>query len=447
MKKIVFTFLFVFSLPFLGFSQDTFVIQNKKKSDKIKFKLINNLIIVPVKINGVELSFILDTGVSKPILFNIFNVNETLKINNSEKIVIRGLGEGEPVEALRSRNNIIEIGDAISINEDLYVVYNSKLNFAPKLGFPIHGIIGYDFFKDFVVDINYSSKTIKIFENEVYRYSDCKNCESIPLNFHNKKPYIHANVTIDDKEIPVKLLIDSGGSDSLWLFEDVSLGIHANEAHFVDFLGHGLNGSVYGKRAKVDAFRIGSFTLENANVAFPDSTSISFAKNHKDRNGSLAGNILKRFHVVFDYERSMLQLKKSKYFKDPFSYNKSGIELEQNGIRLIRERSFGGLKRTKTDDINGVNSTSGIKFTYNNDYKLSVKPSYTIVELRKDSPAERVGLKVGDIILKINGKETADFSLQNITQYFYEKDGKTIKLQVNRLGKEFDFEFELEDMF
>jgi len=225
------------------------------------------------------------------------------------------------------------------------------------------------------------------------------------------------------------------------------LGIHANEAHFVDFLGHGLNGSVYGKRAKVDAFSIGSFTLENANVAFPDSTSISFAKNHKDRNGSLAGNILKRFHVVFDYERSTLQLKKSKYFKDPFSYNKSGIELEQNGIRLIRERSFGGLKRTKTDNVNSINNTSGIRFTYDNDYKLSVKPSYTIVELRADSPAERAGLKVGDIILKINGKETSDFSLQNITQYFYEKDGKTIKLQVNRLGKEFNFEFALEGMF
>ena len=27
------------------------------------------------------------------------------------------------------------------------------------------------------------------------------------------------------KQIPVKLLIDSGGSDALWLFEDDSLGI------------------------------------------------------------------------------------------------------------------------------------------------------------------------------------------------------------------------------
>ena len=55
----------------LGFSQGHFVIQNKKQTDKIRFKLINNLIIIPVEINGVDLSFLLDTGVSKP-LFLIF---------------------------------------------------------------------------------------------------------------------------------------------------------------------------------------------------------------------------------------------------------------------------------------------------------------------------------------------------------------------------------------
>ena len=40
-------------------------------SKKIEFQFINNLIIVPIEINGVKLSFVLDTGVSKPILFNL----------------------------------------------------------------------------------------------------------------------------------------------------------------------------------------------------------------------------------------------------------------------------------------------------------------------------------------------------------------------------------------
>lgn len=446
MKKIVFLLLLTFSFSFIGFSQGTFIIQNKKKSDKIKFKLINNLIVIPVKINGVELSFILDTGVSKPILFNIFNINETLKINNAEKIAIRGLGEGEPVEALRSRNNVIEIGEALSISQDLYVVYNSKLNFAPRLGIPIHGIIGYDFFKDFVVEINYSSKNIKIHENETYTYKKCKKCESLPLSFYNKKPYINAQVSIDDKEVPVKLLIDSGGSDSLWIFEDPSLALHASDPYFVDFLGHGLSGSVYGKRTKIKTFTINSFSLNNVNVAFPDSASISFAKNHKDRNGSLAGNILKRFNVIFNYKESSIQLTKSKYFKTPFSYNKSGIELEQSGIRLVREKE--SLTKTRgLDNANNSNNGKGVRIVFDTNYKLSVKPAFTIVELRKDSPAEKAGLQVGDVILKINGEETYDFTLQEITHYFYDKEGRTVKLKVDRLGKELNFEFKLESLF
>ncbi len=54
-----------------------------KKQDKIKFELINNLIVLPIEINGVELSFLLDTGVSKPILFNITNT-DSLQMNISD---------------------------------------------------------------------------------------------------------------------------------------------------------------------------------------------------------------------------------------------------------------------------------------------------------------------------------------------------------------------------
>ena len=185
MKKSLFVILFFFSFCGLSLAQSEFVIQNKKQQDKIKFKLINNLILIPVEINGVELSFILDTGVSKPIVFNILNVSETLKINNSEKIFLRGLGAGEPIEALRSRNNIIKIGDAIKIDQDLYSVYNVNLNFAPRLGIPVHGIIGYDFFKDLVVEINYSNNYIKIYDKKIYQYKDCKNCETLKLDFFN----------------------------------------------------------------------------------------------------------------------------------------------------------------------------------------------------------------------------------------------------------------------
>lgn len=444
MRKTLTFILLFFCLSSFSYAQGKFVIQNKKKSDKIKFKLINNLIVIPVEINGVELSFLLDTGVSKPIIFNFLNVSDTLKIKDTEKIFLRGLGEGESVEALRSKNNVFKIGDAIKLNQDLYAVYNTNLNFAPRLGIPIHGILGFDLFKDLVVEINYSNKYIRITEPKSFSYKNCKKCETFNLEFYNNKPYVNAFAKINNKNIPVKLLIDSGGSDALWLFEDKDLGIVSSDKFFLDFLGHGLSGSVYGKRSKINEFHLKSFVLKKANVAYPDFTSISHAKRFKGRNGSLAGNILKRFNIIMDYKQAKLTLKKNGHFKEEFSYNKSGIELAHDGFRLVKERD--NLVRDN-NNLPNTDNQNKTRIVFDVRYKISLKPAYTIVELRKDSPAYKAGLKTGDIILSINGKQAYHYTLQQIMHMFFDEDGKRIKLRIDRDGKFLSYTFLLEDLF
>ncbi|OEK09003.1 signaling protein [Flavivirga aquatica] len=446
MKRFLALIVLFYCFSFLGFSQSKFVIQNKTQSDKIKFKLINNLIVLPVEVNGVNLSFLLDTGVSKPIIFNFLNVSDTLKIRDTETIHLRGLGNGETVEALRSRNNVFKIGEAVKLKQDLYAVFNSNLNFGLKLGVPVHGIIGLDIFKDFIVEINYSSKYLKLTIPKKFKYKKCKKCERFNLEFYNGKPYIYAEVNLGKKNIPVKLLIDSGGSDALWLFEDDSLGIRAGDKFFNDFLGHGLSGSVYGKRSKVKTFSLKSFVLKNANVAFPDSTSVLLAKKIKDRNGSLSGNILKRFNIIFDYQKAILKLKKNNHFKEKFSYNKSGIELEHDGVRLVKEID---KNRLRNNDIplvdNGTQNST--KIIIDPEYKISLKPAYTIVELREGSPAEESGLKIGDVILSINNKQAHEYSLQEIVEMFYDDAGKRMKLKIDRNGLVSTFYFQLQKLF
>lgn len=158
--KLLYVIFFIgFNLN--AFSQDGFQLQNGK-SDKIYFRLINNLIVIFVSVNGVSLSFLLDTGVSKSILFNFFNLKEELSIHETELLLLQGLGDDKPIEALKSSNNTVIIGEAINLNQDLYAIIDASINFAPSLGIPIHGIIGYDVFKDFIVEINYSRNFIKL---------------------------------------------------------------------------------------------------------------------------------------------------------------------------------------------------------------------------------------------------------------------------------------------
>ena len=435
-KKIVFLFL---CCSLFSFSQGKFVLQDGDK-DKIAFKLINNLIVIPVKINGVELSFLLDTGVSKPIIFNFLNLNEDLKINQAEKIYLRGLGEGDSVEALRSRNNTFQIGDAVSISQSLYAVFDPALNFAPRLGVPIHGIIGYDFLKDFVVEINYSSRYMRLHSPNSYKTKKCNSCEVFDIEFFNNKPYIEGTATIEGNEIPVTLLIDSGGSDALWLFDDKERGINIPDKHFDDFLGSGLSGSVYGKRAKIEAFTLGKFKLQRVNVAFPDSISISFARKFKERSGTISGDLLKRFNIIFDYPNRKISLKKNRNFSEPFYYNKSGISLEHDGVRVVKTVDTDRVI-SRFQSVNESVATSSL--IVSGSYKYALEPSFKIVELRIDSPAYRAGLEVGDVILSINNKHAHLYSMQQIIQLFYGEDGKRIKLIIDRKGIQKRFEFKL----
>ncbi|HEX9827577.1 MAG TPA: retropepsin-like aspartic protease, partial [Flavobacteriaceae bacterium] len=323
LKKTTLTVL-LFICSIITFGQSKFNLP-RTNSDKIRFQLIDNLIIVPVEVNGVTLSFLLDTGVSKPILFNIANI-DTLQVNNVETVYLRGLGGGEPVEALKSQNNLFKMGNAINIDQDIYVVFDNSINFTPRLGIPVHGIIGFDLFRDFTVEINYSSKYLRLNKPETFVHRKCRKCEQFNLSFYNNKPYINGAVKIDVENLPVKLLVDTGSSDALWLFEEDSLGMKPlNNKYFEDFLGKGLSGSVYGKRTKVKSFNLKSFVLKNVNVAFPDSISISYARKHEERNGSISGELLKRFNIIMDYKNAKVTLKKNNKFKSPFRYNKSGI--------------------------------------------------------------------------------------------------------------------------
>ncbi|MEO8934361.1 MAG: PDZ domain-containing protein, partial [Xanthomarina sp.] len=445
MKQIVWFLFFVCCIQTIGFSQGEFVIQNKRESDKIRFNLINNLIIIPVEINGVALSFILDYGVNKSIVFNFFNITDTLQIKNAETVFLRGLGEGDMVEAIRSTNNISKIGNALNINLELYSVLGLDLDFTPRLGIPIHGIIGYDLFKDFVVEINYTSKFIRLTNPGVYTYKSCSSCETLKMSFYKNKTYIYVNVKVKENQIPVKLLIDTGGSDSIWLCEDDGLGIQVGEVFFEDFLGYGLTGSVYGKRSKIEEVSIKQFKFHNVNVSFPNLESLIYIKQNKDRNGSIAGNLLKRFNLVIDYSNGTIVFKKNKYFKTPFSYNKSGIELEQNVVKLTWQKENSQL--SMKNFIGSETHVSKIFKIENPKYKLLFKPAYSIVELRKDSPAYKAGLIIGDVLLSLNNKSTDKYTLQKIMHEFYEKDGQRIKLKVERAGRELTFVFYLKDIF
>lgn len=434
---------FIVLCTFMVAAQGSFVLPKNVSKETVSFQLLSNLIVFPLEVNGKKLNFILDSGVGSTILFSLTNA-DSIPLNNLEKIKLQGLGSEEPVDAVLSKGNTFKVKGITGLNQSLYVIFDDSFDLSSKLGLTIHGIIGYELLKNFAVTINYSAKRITFSDFENFKFKNCSKCEKFTLEFDKLKPYINANINVQNSTenlIPVKLLIDSGGSDALWLFEGSKSEIKIPMRFFNDYLGEGLSGTILGKRAKIPILKIGNFELKEPNVAFPDSASISFARKFKERNGSIGGAVLKRFDVTFNYKESYIGLKKRSAFNKPFTYNRSGIELVYNGKILIKERDY-----TTFSLADGQQSSNNNRINLAYNYKYTFKPSYKIFKIRENSPAQKAGLLPGDIVIKINGKYTFDLKFEEIVHKFFLKEGKKIELVIERNSKDYEFEFYLEDL-
>lgn len=439
-KKQFLVAIILLCLPFFGFGQK-FALLDGKKHEKVKFQLINNLVIVPIEVNGTPLSFVLDTGVSTPILFNLTG-KDSIQINEVSEIKIQGLGEGEPIEALSSKNNSFKLGAIENKSQRVFVVLDKSINFSPTLGMPIHGIIGYDLFHDFVVELNYSSRYIKFHNSKRYSYKKNKKSQTLPLTIKQKKAYVTGEVYLKDSEsVSVRMLLDTGSSDAIWLLENEEIQVPDN--FYEDFLGRGLGGEIYGKRTKVKRMKLGNFALENAKAAFPDRESFNSIRNLGNRNGSLGGEVLKRFNIIFDYRNQKITLRKNGNFKTPFQYNFSGIDLQHDGVRYVAERlaNPGGLLTEENDTFGNV------QILMENSTRLSLVPEIIVSGIRAGSPAEEAGLREGDVILAVNGRSIHSFKLQEVLQMLNEGKGKRIRVVIERYDSDLAFTFILKDMF
>ena len=441
MKKPLFLFSICMFVSVV-FAQQGFQFEKEVNKVSMPFKLINNLVFVPIKVNGIELNFLLDTGVAETILFSLEDKKE-VRFFNAEKILLKGLGSQVAVEGLKSTNNILEFGSLKNKNHMLYIVLDPDFNLSSNIGIPVNGIIGYQFFRNNLVEIDYQKRKVFVYKDTAKNRSKFeKKFTAVPIAIEKSKPYLKSTIYQDNRNVEVKLLIDIGNSDAIWLFPDKSEFIKIPEKNFDDFLGKGFSGDVEGKRGRIQKFEMADFEFINPVVAFPDSISIRNVTMVPDRMGSVGGEIMKRFIVVFNYQNQQMYLKKNRDYKAPFSYNKSGVEIQHNGLQWVQEtvRMQTVPLSTKYNDEGGVTISTDFK------YKFQLKPIYEIAHVRKNSPAAIAGLQKGDIIVSINNNTPYKYSLQEINSLFKSVEDKWITIEVERESEILKFRFKMDDI-
>jgi len=382
----------------------------KQKFAKFPFDLHANLIVLKATIDDSDtLRFILDTGVTSTIVTDPKRAS-TLDVKYVRRVKITGAGEGGELMANVSVGHTIRMGDIVASQQNMVVLDDDVLKLSEFLGVPIHGIFGHDIFNNFVVTIDFEHKTLSFTDPNKFKYKQSMGT-IYPIVLTQSKPYTDAIAMVrNDKEIPMRLVIDTGAGHALLLNASEKQPIQLPQKVMRANLGRGLNGEINGHIGRVDKIRMGTLEMKDILASFPDSLSFSmkFPPSTEGRQGSIGCELLRRFTVTLNYRDGYMILKPIKNrMKETFEHDMSGMDVRARG-----------------DQFN----------------------QYFINRVLENSPAAEAGLAEGDEVIFVNNQNVKDMAISEIYKILSRKEGKEVELFVRRKGQLIFTSFKLRRM-
>lgn len=384
-----------------------FFINGGRSVTRIPFQLHSNLIIVPVRINESDtLQFILDTGVSNTIITDPAAFRkQSLKL--TRKMKITGAGEGQNLTASVAIDNRLSVGDLRVAHHNIVVLDEDVLRLSEYVGTPVHGIFGYEIFANFVVDVDFRRREITITDPRKYHYRRSKG-DRYPITIENTKAYTDAVAVCDGQKItPLRVVLDTGAGHALLLdWSRSTAAMPLPEKSIRAQLGRGLNGVIHGSMGRIAKLRFGRYELANILASFPDSSAFGVKLlDMPERQGNVGCELLRRFHVTFNYPDRYVVLKPVKrLMHESFEHDMSGLELRARGERFR---------------------------------------NYFVDRILTGSPADLAGLQEGDELLFVNNSSANDLSISDIYKLMQRGEGKEVSMLVRRNGQIFVTHFAL----
>jgi len=352
---------------------------------KIPFELFGNLVLLQVRVNDSDsLCFILDTGADTSVIDA--QQAKSLRLKPQGKIV--GTGGGGTAEATFTKVAVVSLHGVQLLDQTIYVLSLDSLS---ALGRKIDGVIGNDILKQFAVEIDYSAKIINLYEPQGYRYSGAGKIN--PLIMEESLPFVHASITPEGlAPIEAKFEIDSGSTGAILLntpfVKNHRVLVSAKKTVPTNIRGVGDTAKIL--IGRIRSLRLGQFMIDHPITRFSQATQGDYASSKYD--GLIGGEILRRFKVIFDYSRRQMILEPNLHFAESYEIDMSGIALVADGGDFL------------IDDVDEYSS------------------------------AAEAGVQGGDILMSINGRPAAGFTLDQIRTMFMQ-DGKEYLLSLKREGE------------
>ncbi|MGD1840778.1 MAG: PDZ domain-containing protein [Thermonemataceae bacterium] len=377
----------------------------------------NNLIVVPAIVtNGAyitdTLNFVVDTGVNPTIILDTTLRNQLALNDDYRNVNIQGaikdlVVKGQAIPFLNAYIDKLafEQQTIIFLEKDLpYISYYA--------GIKVHGIVGYEFFRNLVITIDYEQKLLYCYTPKKFykRKRRLKKLSSIPITLAQNKPYVKATLykynEQDTLQRTVNLLVDTGAGFSLSIEKRKKVKDFIPSTYKGKKIGTTLTGEILGEVGRLPYFELGTFGWQGVITSFPDSVKDEkLYRVDLNRDGILGAGILSRFRLTFDYLNGKVWLRPNKKYKLPFQYALSGIEL------------------------------------------VAIAPSYKMYKIARVYPnsiAQQVGLEKGDELVAINNTMARKLRIGQIYNMIDKKVGQKVNLLVRRSGRLLYFSFRLQ---
>ena len=394
--------------PVGGQTSDLFMPTDRQGRVEVPFTYENNFIVVEIIFNQIfPLRFILDTGAEHTILTNR-EITDMLAIDYQRRFTIMGADLKTELYAYLVRGINLKMDDLSFLNRSILVLEQDYFRFDQFAGINVHGIIGADILRRFVIEINYRKETVTFIDPARFR-PDRRDYREIDADFDRGKPYLFTSALLaNQQQVDTKLLMDTGASLSLLLYTNTDSLLRLPEQIIPSPLGLGLGGTLDGYLGRIPSFQLHTaFEFEDLVTNFQQLLSAADSSYLNDRTGIIGHRLLDHFTLTLDYIREKVYLKQVKDFDEEMGYDKSGLFLRAFGANLNK---------------------------------------FEVFYIVPGSPADRAGLQVGDQLVRINWWPTTFFNMQGIRRKLSKKPGKTIRLVVERSGEKMRFVFDLEDL-
>jgi len=280
---LLFTSILSFSSP----TRSGFYIPDSLRSVTLRYKTVDNLIVLPVRINdSIVVDLILDTGCRNLVLFGK-QFQKYFDFMPGHQVQFSGLGAGGPVFGKLALNNHVSI-DAVAGHDIPVVVVPNRNLFGSYVN--AHGVIGYDVFAKFEIEINPKLKQITFRPALIAELSD--EFTAVPIRIVDSRPLIDCEVVFTKGQTHLcDLMIDTGSILGL-LLKTTDIGSFSYKGYY-ETLGRGFNGPIEGFRLVTERLVLKDLVIKYVATGVIESSW----HNH----ASVGMEILKNYTLVLNY--------------------------------------------------------------------------------------------------------------------------------------------------